>query len=251
MDQWVICGSPRAVEQAREIGIPSGRVLRASGMILHPRFYSPLQINRAAERVQRKLDPNLPVGLVLFGGEGSAELLRIARALNREDSGVQLILICGKIEEVANGLRAMEKRIPMLVEGFTREIPLLMELSDFFIGKPGPGSVSEALAKRLPVIVQRNAWTMAHEVYNTKWIQELEVGLVVGNFSQDIYGAVRTLLEPSNYARFQAHAAATRNRAVFEIPAMLGEILDEVSRSQPNPECDSPAQSLQGSARLV
>jgi len=25
-----------------------------------------------------------------------------------------------------------------------------MDLADFFIGKPGPGSISEALAKRLP-----------------------------------------------------------------------------------------------------
>ena len=30
-------------------------------------------------------------------------------------------------------------------------------------GALAPGSISEALAKRLPVIVQRNAWTMAHE----------------------------------------------------------------------------------------
>jgi hypothetical protein len=51
-----------------------------------------------------------------------------------------------------------------------------MELSDFFIGKPGPGSISEALAKKLPVIVQRNAWTMAHELYNTRWVEELGAG---------------------------------------------------------------------------
>jgi len=170
MDQWVICGSRRAVVQARELGLRESRILQASGMILHPRFHAPLEIDRAAERIRHGLKPEVPVGLVMFGGEGSTEMVRIARALNREDCGVQLILVCGKNEAVAAELRAIRPRIPMLVEGFTREIPLYMELSDFFIGKPGPGSLSEALAKKLPVIVQCNSSTMVHELYN--WAPE-------------------------------------------------------------------------------
>ena len=51
-----------------------------------------------------------------------------------------------------------------------------MQLADFFIGKPGPGSVSEALAMRLPVIVECNAWTLPQERYNAEWIVEKEVG---------------------------------------------------------------------------
>ena len=39
-DQFVICGSDRAVRQACQIGVPSHKVLRVSGMILHPRFSS-------------------------------------------------------------------------------------------------------------------------------------------------------------------------------------------------------------------
>src|SRR5262249_25598553 len=156
MDQWVICGSTKAAEQAREIGISAGRVLLASGMILHPQFYAPLEIDRAAERESRGLKPDLPTGLVLFGGEGSSQMVRIARALNREANNLQLILICGRNEAVIAELRAMEQKIPMLVCGFTPEIPLYMELADFFIGKPGPGSISEALAKKLPVILERN-----------------------------------------------------------------------------------------------
>jgi hypothetical protein len=227
MDQWVICGSRRAAEQALAIGLPENRVLRASGMILSPRFYAPLGIDRAAERVRRGLKPDVPLGLVLFGGEGSAEMPRIARALNRVDSGVQLILICGKNEAVANELRAMEHRIPMRVVGFTRDIPLYMEMADFFIGKPGPGSLSEALCKKLPVIVQRNAWTMAHELYNTEWIEELGGGIVIENFTREICAAVKTLLAPENHARYRERAAAMENRAIYEIPEMLSGILGE------------------------
>jgi hypothetical protein len=229
MDQWVICGSRKAAGQAREVGLPADRILLASGMILHPRFYAPLPIDRAAERIRLGLKPDVPVGLVLFGGEGCTEMARIARALNRTDSGVQLILICGKNRPLAGELRTMQHRIPMVVEGFTRDIPLYMELSDFFIGKPGPGSLSEALAKKLPVIVQRNAWTMAHELYNTEWIEELGAGIVIENFTREIGTAVKTLLAPGNYAGYRDRAAATRNLAVYEIPEMLSGILEAAS----------------------
>ena len=226
MDQWVICGSPRAAAQARAIGIPEPRILRASGMILHPDFYQPVVADRRAERARLGLDPDLPSGLVLFGGEGSTEMVRIARALNRE-RGLQLILLCGRNDAVAAELRALDKQIPMLVEGFTREIPRYMELADFFIGKPGPGSLSEALAKKLPVIVERNGRTMAHELYNTRWIEELGAGIVVDDFAHGIGAAVRRLLAPENREAFRERAAATHNTAVFEIPEMLERILAE------------------------
>jgi len=224
-EQHVICGSERAAHQARELGIPGDHVLQTSGMILSPRFYAPLHVDRQVERVRRGLRPALPTGLVLFGGEGSSEMLRIAKALNREGGAVQLILLCGKNERLADQLRALAPRIPMFVQGFTRDVPLYMEISDFFIGKPGPGSISEALAKRLPVIVQRNAWTMAHERYNADWVEEMGVGLVVGNFATELPGAVRTMLAPANYQRFHARVSAVRNSAVYEIPDLLEGIL--------------------------
>jgi UDP-N-acetylglucosamine:LPS N-acetylglucosamine transferase len=233
MNQHVICGSDRAAEQAAELGIAADRILRTSGMILHPRFYTPLDLDRRAERVRLGLEPGRPTGLVLFGGEGSSEMVTIARALNRSETGVQLILLCGRNEAVARALRAMERRVPMCVEGFTREVPYYMELADFFIGKPGPGSISEALAKRLPVIVQQNAWTMAHERYNARWIEEQGVGIAIGNFSREIRDAAGRLLEPENYRRFRERAAAMRNRAVYEIPGLLAGIL--ASRARPEP----------------
>jgi 1,2-diacylglycerol 3-beta-galactosyltransferase len=235
-EQHLICGSEMAARQARELGIPEDHVLRTSGMILNPRFYKPLNLNRPVELMRRGLRPDLPTGLVLFGGEGSSEMLRIAKTLNRKGSGVQLILLCGKNEELANQLRAMNPRIPMFVQGFTRDVPLYMEISDFFIGKPGPGSISEALAKRLPVIVQRNAWTMVHERYNADWVEEMGVGLVIRNFTTELAGAVRTMLAPENYERFRGRAAVMRNSAVYEIPELLAGILsNRLSQSDTAP----------------
>ncbi|MGA2742680.1 MAG: glycosyltransferase [Bryobacteraceae bacterium] len=231
--QYVICGSDRAVRQARELGHATSRVFRTSGMVLNPRFYEPMDADRRAERRRLGLDPQWPTGLVLFGGEGSAVMLEIARRLEAAARPLQLIVICGRNQKLAATLRSMSSRIPMFVEGFTREVPYYMHLSDFFIGKPGPGSISEAIAMKLPVIVERNAWNLPQERYNCEWVREQDVGLVVRNF-RGIATAVDQLLEPSTYARMRANAAGLSNRAVFEIPDMLESILSGACGPRPS-----------------
>ena len=193
--QYLVCGTERAVEQARELGHMDGTVFQTSGMILHPRFYEPDPADRIAERKKLGLDPDLPTGIVLFGGYGTSKMLHILRQINESSLKVQLILICGKNEKLAAALRREQSRIPIHVEGFTTQIPHFMALSDFFIGKPGPGSISEALSKHLPVIIDCNAWTLPQERYNAQWVREKAVGIVVPNHRQTA-GAVAQLLQP-------------------------------------------------------
>ena len=222
--QYFVCGSEKAAEQAREAGIPKDHVYRASGMIISPRFYEPVELDIRAERRRLGLDPVFPTGLVMFGGLGSKAMLEIARALDDSAHHLQLIFVCGRNKEVASELQSRPTPHPRLVLGYTREIPTLMHLSDFFIGKPGPGSISEALAMKLPVIVQKSVWTLPQERYNADWVQEKQVGLVISSF-REVAAAVAELLQPRNFARFRSNAAALNNRAVFEIPAFLEEIL--------------------------
>jgi 1,2-diacylglycerol 3-beta-galactosyltransferase len=82
--QYIICGSDRAVEQAHALEICDGRIFKTSGMILHPRFYQTVPCDRRAERRRRGLDPDLPTGLVLFGGQGSEAMLEIAERLDAD-----------------------------------------------------------------------------------------------------------------------------------------------------------------------
>jgi UDP-N-acetylglucosamine:LPS N-acetylglucosamine transferase len=224
LDQYVICGSEQAVRQARTCGLPESHIVRTSGMILHPRFYAPPPADRADERVRMGLRADLPTGLVLFGGEGSTDMVKIARLLNKSANQVQLILLCGRNQAVRREIEALPRRIPRFVEGFTRDVPRYMALADFFIGKPGPGCISEALAMGLPVIVERNAWTLAHERYNADWIEEQGVGMVIRNLAQ-IGRTVRELLEPQRYRQYRARVSAIRNTAVYEIPEVLDRIL--------------------------
>jgi len=230
--QYFICGTDRAVRQARQMGHGNDRIFRVSGMILHPRFYEAPVADPIQERERLQLRPDLPTGLVLFGGHGSKAMLEIAERLERSTLDLQLIFVCGKNDKLVGALRSQHSRIPRFVEGFTTRVNYYMQLADFFIGKPGPGSVSEALAMQLPVIVECNQWTLPQERYNAEWIVEKQVGIVLHNF-RTIERAVARLIEPAELERYRANVATIKNRAIFEIPAILERILGQSRNDAP------------------
>jgi UDP-N-acetylglucosamine:LPS N-acetylglucosamine transferase len=223
--QHLICGTAKAVAQARAAGYDETHVHATSGMIIRPDFYQPVPINRRSERCKLQLDPDRPTGIVMFGGHGSQVMRRIAKRLD----DTQLILVCGHNSALADELRAMGSGAPRAVIGFSAHIRYLMQLSDFFIGKPGPGSISEALQQRLPVIVVRNAWTMLQERYNTDWVEEHRAGMVLESF-KPIHQAVSTLT--ARLGEYRANVARIHNRAIFEIPLILERILSSARLRQ-------------------
>jgi UDP-N-acetylglucosamine:LPS N-acetylglucosamine transferase len=216
--QHLICGTAKAVAQARAAGYHESRIHETSGMIVRPDFYRPLNVDHRAERSKLELDPDRPTGLVMFGAHGSKMMRHIAKRLD----DVQLILVCGHNSALADELRTMTAAAPRAIIGFSQQIRYFMQLSDFFIGKPGPGSISEALQQHLPVIVTRNAWTMAQERYNTHWVEENGVGLVLESF-RIVRPAVKELT--ARVDEFRARIAGIENRAIFEIPQILERIL--------------------------
>jgi 1,2-diacylglycerol 3-beta-galactosyltransferase len=198
-------------------------------MILRPNFYSMASVNKAEERGRLGLSPDVPTGVMLFGGAGSAVMLNIAKRLGNSPERLQLIAICGRNAELKQQLDSLKPRNPLFVEGFTQQIPYYMQLSDFLIGKPGPGTIAEAVHMNLPVIVERNAWTLPQERYNADWVREHNVGLVLKSF-REIEQAVQELLGSGKLAAMRESAGQIENRAVFEITDILGRLLGERGR---------------------
>jgi 1,2-diacylglycerol 3-beta-galactosyltransferase len=226
--QYFICGTPKAVAQAYAMGHPKDRVFEVPGMILNPRFYETKPIDRAAGRAAIGLDPAKPAGLVLFGGYGTSVIARILERIDASDLDVQLILIAGRNEKLRAQLEAQRTRIAKHVAGFTAEVPRFMQLADLFIGKPGPGSLSEAVHMGLPCITVRNAWTLPQERYNAAWLVENGFGLVLRDFNK-VDQAVREMLSGGRLAAMRANTARLQNRAIFEIPGILQRILERHS----------------------
>jgi len=230
--EYLVCGTDLAEQQALKLGHDRDHVFRASGMVMKPRFYEKRKVNRDQERKKLALDPNLPTGIVLFGGHGSSAMLDIVKRLDRGKSNLQLILICGKNQKLLAKLRSLETetRFPIFAEGFTQEIDYYMAISDFFIGKPGPGSISEALQFHLPVIVECNSRTLPQERYNAQWVTENRMGIVLKSF-RNIASGVEKLLDVATFDELRTNAMTYSNRALLEIPGFLDQIFERSNSS--------------------
>jgi UDP-N-acetylglucosamine:LPS N-acetylglucosamine transferase len=200
------------------MGHAEANVHATSGMIIRPDFYDPLPFDRLDEFRRLGLDPSKPTGIVMFGGQGSKSMLQIARTLD----DVQLILMCGRHQALAEALRAARSSAPRAIVEFTPEVRRHLQLADFFIGKPGPGSLSEAVHVGLPIVTIRNAWTMPQERFNADWVRDNELGVVTTSLRK-IRPAVLEVL--GRLDELKANVRRIENTAVFELPGILERIL--------------------------
>lgn len=222
--QFLICPTKQAVEQAISLGHQKDNIFLTSGLVIHPQFYQPITHNRQLERQNLTLDSDLPTGLVMFGGNGSKKMIEIANYLEKSSLNLQLIFICGSNEKLAKYLRKTQNRLPRFVETFTNKISYYMHISDFFVGKPGPGSISEAVQMNLPVITEINNSTLKQEKYCGDWIKANQIGIVINDF-RNIKQAVQQIIKPENLELYQKNAAAIKNQGVFEVVNILTKIV--------------------------
>ncbi|MBK1713122.1 glycosyltransferase [Rubrivivax gelatinosus] len=218
VEQHLVCGTPRAAEQALAAGVPGARLHHVSGMVLRPAFYRQVLSDRRADRAALGLDPDRPVAAVMFGGHGSRQMLKIARAL----PDTQLLLLCGHNAALQAELKALQRPAAHVALGFTQNVPRVLQLADVFVGKPGPGSISEAVQLGLPVLSFENASTLPQERYNVQWLRELGLGLAVASV-RELPEAMRGLLQ--RLPQYQARVRWVDNRAVYEVLEVFDELL--------------------------
>jgi UDP-N-acetylglucosamine:LPS N-acetylglucosamine transferase len=156
----------------------------------------------------------------MFGGHGSTDMLRIAKSLQ----DIQLILMCGHNALLAEKLDAQVTTAKHISVGFSTNVERYFAMGDFFIGKPGPGSVSEAIQMGLPIITIENAWTMPQERYNTQWIREQGVGLVVPTIRSIRKTALKLL---ANLEQYQEAVLKIKNNALYEVIEVLDQQLKQ------------------------
>lgn len=76
----------------------------------------------------------------------------------------------------------------------------------------------------LPVITFRNSATMPQERYNATWVEENQLGRVIGSVN-DLPGAVASVL--SDLSSYKQHVQQINNQAVFEVVASLAHIMSK------------------------
>ena len=217
-DYYIACGTEQAYHQALHKPHPSELTFRTSGMIVHPKFYDLPSLDIATERERLVLRADLPTGCMMYGGSGSPRMLQLAQELCKLDHRCQMIFLCGRNQALADELAGLRLPYPHVIRTYTPDVPYYFALSDFFISKPGPGAISEALVMNLRLVVDCQC-VLPQERYNVKWVQEHQVGQPFKNI-RSFRQAIRQVIAPG-----APNSDPPRNRAIFEIPGILERIL--------------------------
>lgn len=225
--QYVVCGTEKCREQARRFGLPSEQIIAAKGLVLSPRFHAMAQTktpaSAAVARTALGLAPDRPTGLMMFGGRGADRMFDFAAAIEASDLPVQMIYVCGTNHEIADDITALPTLRPRHVIGFSDAIERYMAASDFFVGKPGPGAISEAMVMGLPMILEVGARLLAQERYNANWAQAIGAALSFRNVD-GLCAAIAALNDPARLAAMRRALAQQPNSAIFDLPALLDGI---------------------------
>ena len=122
-----------------------------TGIPISSRFAA--RLNPTALRKRFGLRDDLPTLLVLSGGFGLGPVAEILNELDKLSKPVQILVVCGRNDELRHELAMRDRRQPTHLFGFVQNMPELMAVSDLVITKPGGLTSSEALAMGKPLFI--------------------------------------------------------------------------------------------------
>jgi 1,2-diacylglycerol 3-beta-galactosyltransferase len=166
------------------------------GMPIDPKFTQP---TASKEELRRKLElePGLPVVLLVGGGEGSGRLHASVRAISQAHLPVQWLVVTGRNRRLYARLQRTRSslHVPAKIFGFVNNMPELMRAADVIITKAGPGTISEAMACGLPIIL--SGYVPGQEEGNVDFVVRNNVGVLAEN-ALKLVNALRTLVKPGS-----------------------------------------------------
>jgi len=131
-------------------GAASDRVV-VTGIPVSAKFNT--TVDPALVRKRMGLRDDLPVLLVLGGGFGLGPVGQVLAEINKLPQIVQVLVVCGRNEELRRELSIQERKQPTHIMGFVNNMHDLMAVADLVISKPGGLTTSEALAMGKPLFV--------------------------------------------------------------------------------------------------
>lgn len=208
-------------EQARQLyiqrGLDPARV-HVLGMPIDPKFTLPMP-SKAQLQQQFELDPQLPTVLLVGGGDGAGGLRTTVSAISQARLPVQVMVVTGRNKRLFVQLHRLHAAftIPVKIFGFVQNMPEMMHAADVLITKAGPGTICEALACDLPLIL--SSFVPGQEEGNVTFVIENNVGTMARD-PASMVNTLRSLITPGSDTlnkQLENARRVSRPRAAFEI----------------------------------
>ena len=208
-------------EEAKQVYLSRGldaRRVHVLGMPIDPKFSRPTE-SKETLREKFGLRADAPIALLVGGGDGAGGLYDAVRAISRARLSVQLLIVTGRNRRLYARLQRTRSslHVPARVFGFVQNMPELMRASDVIVTKAGPGTIMEALACGLPIVL--SGYVPGQEEGNVDFVLNCGVGTMARD-PLELVDALRLLLKPgSELMRKQRENAQrlSRPQASFDI----------------------------------
>ncbi len=209
-----------ARQRALEYHMPPEKVVVA-GQPISERYTRPCQDKAGLRRSLGWPEDKFTV-LMVGGGEGMGPLAETARAVDESGLDVTQVVVAGRNEKLKAYLESLTWENPTFLYGFTRQLPDFMRAADVIVTKAGPGTIAEALAASLPIILY--ARLPGQEDGNVLYVQERGVGVWAPEPLQVVRTLTRWVCKPHIRQQVIANCQeAARPEASRLIARKLGE----------------------------
>ena len=230
-ESWLTPEADAVVVPAREVyeralsrGISPSR-LRLLGQPIHPMF-DDVTGTKPELRARLGLPQDRMVVMLMAGGEGGGKLLPTTLALARARLPVELLVVCGRNEPLKQRLLELAPSLPTKIHvlGFTDRIPEYFRAVDLLVTKAGPGSLAEANAAQLPVVVYD--YVPGQERGNVDFVRSNGLGAVAIHGAGEVVQAVRNLIRtPDRLAQIRRNQEVVAPvRSSRRIAALIAQI---------------------------
>ncbi len=127
--------------------------IKVMGIPIEPIFSKPLDRSKIFK--ETGLRDDLFTILVIGGGFGVGPIEGIVKMIAQIPKELQTVVVCGHNEELVCKIQSLkdEYKLNMKVLGFIDNVYEYMDISDILISKSGGITVSESLAKEIPLVV--------------------------------------------------------------------------------------------------
>ncbi|MGE4548618.1 MAG: glycosyltransferase [Intestinibacillus sp.] len=152
--EHIVTASELISHLAVKRGIAADRLL-PYGIPIHPKFNH--EISRRDACAQLGIEPTLPTILMMGGSMGYSNNKKLITQLQSVGLPFQLLAVCGRnkkqYQQLTEMLNSFEGPCTLYPYGFVDNVEIMMSAADCIVTKPGGLTVSEALAKNLPMIL--------------------------------------------------------------------------------------------------
>jgi processive 1,2-diacylglycerol beta-glucosyltransferase len=136
--------------QLEQIQWTTGLEIHETGIPVNEAFYE--EIPKEEARRQLNLKSDEPVVLIMGGGTGLGPLEQLVDEIRLLRS-MQFVVLTGKNNQLYHRLQKKVNQPHIRIEPFRCDIPLRMAAADLLVTKPGGLTISEAIAKKLPMFL--------------------------------------------------------------------------------------------------